>query len=97
MSRRITITLTDEEYAILEQRAAQDRRSPREMAAYLMTRQPSWTDYIRPVPYVAPIQQPWTTYTTGNTDQLCPACTNPRTTADHTCVRMTSTLTSHLN
>jgi len=38
MSKRIMITLTDEEFALLEQKAAQERRTPREMAAYLVTR-----------------------------------------------------------
>lgn len=53
MSKRLTITLTDEEYAYLEQRAAADRRSVRDMAARLVTQTgvivtPDWT-YRSPV------------------------------------------------
>lgn len=53
MSKRITITLTDEEYATLEQRAQQDRRSVRDMAARFVTQ----GQEIRIIP-VAPSSQP---------------------------------------
>lgn len=61
--RRITITLTDEEYADLERRAEQERRTPREMAAYLVSRpQPliraDWT--YRPQSFI-----PYTGITSG--------------------------------
>jgi hypothetical protein len=38
MSKRLTITLTDEEYGDLERLALQERRSEREMAAYLIVK-----------------------------------------------------------
>jgi hypothetical protein len=74
MSRRLTITLSDEEYAALEAEAAQERRSPREMAAYLVTRKPllrqvsPYTPII--TPYVAPATPywPWTVTSGGTTD-----------------------------
>lgn len=40
--KRITLSLTDEEHAELERRAAQERRTPREMAAYLVTKSQPW-------------------------------------------------------
>lgn len=61
--RRITLTLTDEEYAVLEQRAAQERRTPREMAAYLVTRPAftAWADWTwRPNVWVNPSLTTWT-------------------------------------
>ena len=36
--KRITIVLTDKEYGDLERLALQERRTPREMAAYFVTR-----------------------------------------------------------
>lgn len=59
--RRITIRLTDEEYAELERRAAEDRRTVRQMAERLVTLQEpvhiraDWT--WRPQPYL-PTWQP---------------------------------------
>lgn len=44
--KRITLTLTDEEYAALEQQAQAERRSVRGMAAYLVTKPQGWT--VRP-------------------------------------------------
>ena len=54
MSKRITIVLTDEEYAALEQRAQQDRRTVRQMAERLVTQ----ADYIRIIPTPYPTT-PW--------------------------------------
>lgn len=57
--KRITITLTDEEYAQLERDAEQERRTVREMAAYLVAKKPlfraDWT--WRPQPAWVPHTQ----------------------------------------
>lgn len=85
--RRIVLTLTDEEYANLEQRAQADRRSVRDMAARLVTQpdliRADWT--WRPQPWVNPY-----TATSGTlTAPPCYACQNPAgRTAEHTCVRI---------
>ncbi len=70
--KRITISLTDEEYADLEQRAQQERRTPREMAAYLVTHPQGWTytpDWTyRPFPNTLPyLTPPYIIRTTDNT------------------------------
>lgn len=71
MSKRLTIMLTDAEYEALEARAAAERRTPREMAAYLATRPagltfiPDWT--YRPQPWINPIY-PFTVTSGGTTD-----------------------------
>lgn len=74
--KRITLTLTDEEYAELERRAAQERRTPREMAAYLVTRPPVLT-----IPYTPPTTYPqqWWQNPVISTDRTiglsrCAAC-----------------------
>lgn len=86
--RRITITLTDEEYAALERQAEQDRRTPREMAAYLVTHSqksptiwPDWT--YRPL---VPAQQWWQTpIISRGTTGGCAACLSPTGAFNHTC------------
>ena len=83
--RRITLSLTDEEYAELERRAAQERRTPREMAAFLVTKSqpwpftPDWTHRPIPYPSIAPqVPAPWITKTTDGTGNLlCGGCTSP--------------------
>ena len=57
MSKRITIVLSDEEYAVLEQRAQQDRRSVRDMAARFVT-QGQDIRFIPVAPTSPPIM-PW--------------------------------------
>ena len=53
--KRITITLTDEEYSLLETQAQTQRRSVREMAGFLVARpQPILT--FQPAPIISP---PW--------------------------------------
>lgn len=52
--RRITITLTDEEYVDLEARAQAERRSPAQQAAYLVTRPPLMLQQTTPM-----ITRPW--------------------------------------
>jgi hypothetical protein len=85
--KRIVLTLTDQEYAELERRAQQERRTPREMAAWLVTRpqevtyQVDWT--YRPPVYP---QQWWqtpiiSTPATGG----CPGCLSPTGAFTHTC------------
>lgn len=95
--KRLTIVLSDEEYALLEQRAQQDRRTPREMAAFLVTRPQGWTytpDWTwRPNPVIAPQiglpnSERWiiktTDHTTGNL--ICAGCVAPNTAGiAHTC------------
>lgn len=58
MTRRLTIVLSDDEYAALEARAAQERRTVRQMAEWLVTR-PSLI-ISQPNPYVQLWQYaPW--------------------------------------
>lgn len=58
--RRLTIVLSDEEYAELERRAAEDRRTVRQMAERLVTHQEpvtiraDWTWRPQTVPYTTP-------------------------------------------
>jgi hypothetical protein len=52
--RRLTIVLTDEEYAALEARAEADRRTPKQMAERLVTQPPLVLQ-----PPILPVGQPW--------------------------------------
>lgn len=90
MSKRITLILTDDEYAFLEQRAQQERRTVREMAAYLVTRpayHADWT-YRYLTPYVAPqspFLPPFTVTSSGTTGVTCYACSVPGANGTHIC------------
>jgi hypothetical protein len=99
--RRITIRLTDQEYADLEQRAANERRSVREMAERLVTAPPApqWSPYLPSVPSLPP--QWWqnpvisTDCTGGNINTpICVPCMNPISTAAHTCFRVQNTVSA---
>lgn len=95
MSKRITITLTDDEYAYLEQRASADRRSVRDMAARLVT-QPGITigaDWTYRPPVYPQLWPP--AITSGTTlNPSCWACKYPDSSSSHTCIRSTWTLTN---
>lgn len=91
--RRIVLTLTDDEYAMLEASAEADRRTVREMAAWLVTRpqfQADWT--YRPQPNV-PLPQPQPfpppglriTSTDRTTGVRCYACEIPGSIGGHVC------------
>lgn len=54
---RITITLTEEEYGDLERLALAERRSVRDMAAYLVTRPRPAVTFL-PAPYTQPVPMP---------------------------------------
>ncbi len=56
--RRIVLTLTDDEYEVLEQRAASERRTPRDMAARLVTA-PEQMMTITTVPISSPTWNPY--------------------------------------
>jgi hypothetical protein len=81
--RKLTIRLTDAEYADLEQRAQNERRTIREMAERLVTAPPTpqWPWFPNTT-----ITKPLT-ITSGSTDIAteCQACKNPSTAAAHTC------------
>lgn len=75
--RRIVLTLTDEEYDLLEQKAQQERRTPREMAAYLVTRPQSiLMPYTPPTTYPQQWWQQPTISRTTATDSIsrCQIC-----------------------
>ena len=64
MSKRLTIVLSDEEYAALEAAAENERRTPRQQAEYLITHpQPAITitqPYYPTRPYINPMPAtPW--------------------------------------
>lgn len=93
MSKRLTITLTDEEYAYLEQRAQADRRTVRDMAARLVTAPQLTADWTyRPPTY----PQLWPLAITSGSTVVpsCRACSHPDTSAAHTCIKSTWTLTN---
>lgn len=82
--KRIVLTLTDEEYANLERRAQQERRTPREMAAWLVTRPETITiPYSPPTTYpLMPWQNP---VISGSTTGGCAGCFSPNGAFTHTC------------
>lgn len=92
--RRITLSLTDEEYAELERRAAQERRTPREMAAYLVTRPPVLT-----IPYPQPTTYPlqWWQISTDNTLNPLSRCASCGLYGSHLCASGNFAITSSAN
>lgn len=88
MSKRLTIVLSDEEYGDLERRALADRRTVRQMAEKLVTQPQGNVLTIATRPYTWD-QTYYPTITSGGiTASPCPACTNPLTSAAHSCLRL---------
>lgn len=90
--RKLTIRLDDTEYAALEERARQERRTVRDLAAYLVTRPPNLWEHVPVTPWT-PLMPPFkvdpivTTDRTTRTTVRCPACTIPGSVQAHTCIR----------
>lgn len=94
--RKLTIRLDNDEYAALEERARQERRTVRDLAAYLVTRPPSLWD-VPVTPWMpAPANPPTTpTVVTDRTSGGCMACCNPGAQSlRHTCLGNWQTISS---